>query len=48
VVELTAELSSQTATAGLAERKVLELEADRSKKAKVRETAENNLFVDKL
>ena len=35
IVELTAELSSQTASSGLAERKVLELEADRMKKSKV-------------
>ena len=32
MVELTAELSSQTAALGLAERKIMELEADRSKK----------------
>ena len=35
VVELTAELSSQTASTAVAERKVIELEADRVKKAKL-------------
>ena len=35
IVELTAELSSQMASTGMAERKVLDLEADRLKKAKL-------------
>ena len=35
VVELSAELSAQTAAYGLVERKVLELEGDRTRKSKV-------------